>query len=247
MINLAISLSSGTAAFFILWRLTTYYQWGIVGALALFFGLNYFLSKRIMRKVESLMQAVAKDLQAQKFDRAVRTLKSGYSLGDWQFFVRPQLKAQIGVIYYLTKEDETAFEYLKDCFSKHWVAMGMLAILHMKKKDKDMMVKTFEKAVKATPKESLLWSLYAYCMLKEGDRDKALEVLSRGLKRLPDDDKLKANHTAVSNKERMKMRNYGEMWTQFYMEKSPPVGQKVPHYMQALAQAQGGRRRIIRR
>jgi len=123
--------------------------------------------------------------------------------------------------------------------------MGMLAVIYMKKKDKTNMVETFEKAVKGTKKESMLWSLYAYCILKEGDREKALEILSRGLKALPDDDKLKANQTAVANKERMKMKNYGEMWMQFYLEKMPGAGQKVPHYMQALAQ--GGRRRIIRR
>jgi len=125
--------------------------------------------------------------------------------------------------------------------------MGMLGVLYMKKGDLKAMEETFEKAVKATPKEGLIWSLYAYCVLKEGNRDKALEVLGRGLTKLPDDDKLKANQTAVANKERMKMRNYGDLWVQFYLEKMPPVGQKVPHYMQALAQAQGGRRKIIRR
>ena len=246
MINLAISLSSSITAFFVLWKLTGYYQWGIVGALLLFFGLNYFLSKRIIAKVEALMQAVSKDLQAQKFEKAIRTLQSGYGLGKWQFFIKPQLQAQIGVIYYLMKEDDNAFSYLKDSFAKHWVAMGMLAILYMKKKDRQAMVATFEKAVKATPKESLLWSLYAYCMMKEGDRDRALEILGNGLKKIPGDDKLIANQTAVSNKEKMKMRAYGDMWTQFYLEKSPPAGQKVPAYMQALAQAQG-RRRIVRR
>lgn len=247
MYNLAISLSSSLAAFLILYfalKGSDYWPASIVVALVLFFGGNFFLSKRIIKKVEALMAQVSKDLQNQRFEKAIRTLKEGYGLGDWQFFVKPQLKAQIGSIYYLTREDEEAFSYLKEGFSKHWVAMGMLAILYMKKKDRPKMVETFEKAVKATPKESLLWSLYAYCLLKEGDREAALDVLNRGLKKLPEDDKLKANHTAVANKERMKMKGYGDMWTQFYLEKAPPAGQKVPHYLQALA---GGRRRIIRR
>ena len=246
MYNLAISITSSAAGYFLLAYLTGYYQWGIVGALALFLGLNVVLSKRILGKVEALMAQVGKELQNQRFDKAIKSLKAGYSLGNWQFFVRPQLDAQIGVIYYLMKEDENAFEYLKKGFSKHWVAMGMLAIMYMKKGNKDMMVQTFEKAVKATAKESLLWSLYAYCVLKEGDREKALDVLARGLKKLPDDDKLKANQTAVANKQRMKMQKYGELWMQFYLEKAPMVGQKVPQYMQGLAQGMG-RRRIIRR
>ncbi len=249
MYNLIISASSSVAAFLILWFSLPhdYRPWAIVVGLALLFGLNFFLSKRIMKKVEALMAQVTKELQNQKFEKAIRTLKNGYYLGDWQFFVKPQIESQIGSIYYLMRDEENAFTHLQKGFNKHWVAMGMLAIIYMKKKDKTKMVETFEKAVKSTPKEGLLWSLYAYCMLKEGDREKALEILSRGLKKLPDDDKLKANQTAVANKERMKMKNYGEMWMQFFLEKSPAMGgQKVPHYMQALAQ-RGGGRRIIRR
>jgi len=246
MINLAISLVSSIALFLVLTFATGYYQWGIVGGLAAFFGLNYYLAKRIMKKVEDLMASVTKDLQNQRFEKAVKTLKSGYPLGNWQFFVKSQLQAQVGTIYYLTKDFDTAMGYLKEGFSRHWVAMGMLAILYQKKNDKAKMTETFEKAVKVTAKESMLWSLYAYCVLKDGDRDKALEILARGLKKLPDDDKLKANHTAVANKQKMKMKNYGELWMQFYLEKTPPVDQKMPHYLQALAQAQG-RRRIVRR
>jgi len=247
MINLAISLASSIVMYFILSLATGYYQWGLVGAPVLFFGLNYLLSKRIMKKLEELMAQVTKDLQAQRFDKAIKRLEAGFNLGNWQFFVKSQLMSQIGTIYYLKKDFEPAMVHLKAGFSKHWVGMGMLAVMYMKKGDKKAMAETFEKAVKSTPKESMLWSLYAYCMLKEGDREKALEILGRGLKKLPDDEKLKANHTAVANKQRMKMKSYGEMWMQFYLEKSPPVGQKIPQYMQGLAQAMGGRRKVIRR
>lgn len=246
MINLAISISSSVALFFLLDVLTGYYQWGIVGAFISFFGLNYFLAKRIISKVEGLMAQVGRELQAQKFEKAIKTLKSGYPLGNWQFFVKSQMDAQIGVIYYLMKEDDNAFEYLKKGFAKHWMAMAMLAIIYMKRKDMKMMTETFEKAVKSSPKEGMLYSVYAYCVLKEGDRDKALEVLSRGITKIPDDEKLKANQTAVANKQRMKMRNYGELWMQFYLEKTPQMDQKIPQYMQGLAMAQG-RRRIVRR
>jgi len=247
MYNLLISLAASTGLGFLLTYLTGYYQWGAVGGLALFFGLNFYLSKRIMKQFEKLMNDVGKDLSNQRFDKSIRRLKGAYRLSRWQFFMESQINSQIGTIYYLMREFDEAFGYLKKGFSKHWVGMGMLAVTYMKKDDKEMMVKTFEKAVKSTPKESLLWSVYAYCMLKSGDRDKAQEILSRGMKKLPDDDRLKANHSAVSNKQRMKMKAYGEQWMQFYLEKTPHAGQKVPRYMQALAQSQGGRRRVIRR
>jgi len=46
------------------------------------------------------------------------------------------------------------------------------------------MVDTFEKAVTVTRKEPLLWSLYAFCLEKIGERDKAIKVMERGLKKL---------------------------------------------------------------
>lgn len=246
MYNLAISLSSSIAVFLAFWFSLPhdYRPWAILIALALFFGLNFFLSKRTLRQVEALMGQVTKELQNQKFEKAIRTLKAGYKFGKWQFFVESQINSQIGSIYYLMQEDDNAFPYLQKGFTKHWVAMAMLAILYMKRKDKTKMVATFEKAVKSTPKEGMLWSVYAYCMLKEGERERALEVLGRGLAKIPGDDKLKANQTAVANKEKMKMRNYGDLWTQFYLEKAPPAGQKIPPYMQALAQRSGGRRMV---
>lgn len=246
MYNLAISLSSSIAVFLAFWFSLPqeYRPWAILIALTLFFGLNFFLSKRTLRQVEALMGQVTKELQNQKFDKAIRTLKAGYKYGKWQFFVESQINSQIGSIHYLMQEDDNAFPYLQKGFTKHWVAMAMLAIIYMKKKDKANMVATFEKAVKGSPKEGMLWSVYAYCMLKEGERDRALEILGRGLAKIPGDDKLKANQTAVANKEKMKMKNYGDLWTQFYLEKAPPVGQKIPAYMQALAQRSGGRRMV---
>jgi len=247
MYNLLISFSASAVLGVLLTYLTGYYQWGLFGGLALFFGLNYYLSKRIMKVFEKLMNDVGKDLSNQRFDKAIRRLKGAYRLARWQFFMESQLNSQVGTIYYLMQEFDNAFGYLQKGFNKHWVGMGMLAVLYMKKDDKENMVKTFEKAVKSSPKEGLLWSVYAYCMLKGGDREKAQEILSRGMAKIPDDDRLKANHSAIANKQRMKMKAYGEQWMQFYLEKTPYAGQKVPRYMQALAQSQGGKRRVIRR
>jgi len=247
MYNLLISLAASTALGILLNFATGYYQWGLVGGLVLFFGLNYYLARRIIKQFEKLMADVTKDLSNQRFDKSIRRLKGAFGLAKWQFFMESQLNSQIGTIYYLMREFDDAFGYLEKGFSKHWVGMGMLAVLYMKKDDKEKMVKTFEKAVKSSPKESLIWSLYAYCTLKSGDRDKAQEILSRGMKKLPDDDRLKSNHSAIANKQRMKMKAYGEQWMQFYLEKTPGGGQKVPHYMQALARSQGGKRKVIRR
>ena len=78
-------------------------------------------------------------------------------------------------------------------FFKNWVTMGMLGVYYLKKNKKAKMKETFEKAVLGSPKESLLWALYAYCLCESGDLDKAVEVLEKGLKKIPGNEQLVLN------------------------------------------------------
>jgi Tfp pilus assembly protein PilF len=101
------------------------------------------------------------------------------------------------MVYYMKKDFNTAFPYLEKAFIRNWVAMGMLAISYMKRNKNDKMRETFEKAVQVSPKESLLWNLFAYCLVEINDTAKAKEVLERGLKKLPGDERIKYNMDAL--------------------------------------------------
>lgn len=237
MYNIMISAVAAIAVYLLLNFVAGLTWWGsLLIALPVFAGLYFLLARLIMKKVMAIMEIATKDLQAQRVEKSVREMQSGFKYGKWQVSVTGQLNAQIGMVYYMKKDFTTAFPYLEKAFIKNWVAMGMLAISYMKRNKNDKMRDTFEKAVQVSPKESLLWNLYAYCLVEINDTAKAKEVLERGLKKLPGDERSKYNIEALDDGKKMKMKNFGEMWLQFHLERPSAV-------MKQQAAAMGGMRR----
>ncbi|WP_305044778.1 tetratricopeptide repeat protein [Geoalkalibacter sp.] len=241
MFNLAISLA--------LCLLTTVVLVNPVGldlwlasliALVLFTLCYLLLTRTVMKKVANLMESAQRDLQGGRVDKAVKTLESGYRFANWQFYVKAQINSQIGTLLYLKRDFAKAFEYLQKGFVRHWVGMAMLAICYMKRNQTTKMVETFEKAVAANKKEALLWALYAYCLEKVGDKEKAEQVLEKGLKKVGGDERLSANLEALKEGRRMKMRAFGDLWYQFHLEKPGAV-------VKEQTRAVMGRRKIVRR
>ncbi len=216
--------------------------WGsLIMATVVLLGVFYFISRYIMKQVMAIMDTVGKDIQGQRLEKAVRELQGALKYSKWQIYVDGQINAQIGMIYYMKRDFNDAFPYLEKAFFKNWVAMGILAISYMKRSKNEKMRETFEKALQGTPKESLLWNLYAYCLTEIGDNAKAKEVLDRGLKKLPGDERIIYNIEALNEGKKMKMKNFGEMWLQFHLERPSAVIKKQ-------AAAMGGmRRRASRR
>ena len=209
-------------------------------ALLGFAGCFFLLSRRTSRQLTQLMEGVQRDMQAGRTEKAVKSLQDSYSLGKWQFFVTSQINAQIGCILYLKRDFAQAFDYLQKGFSRHWVAMAMLAICYMKRNKPEQMKAAFEKAVAATKNESLVWSLYAFCLDKVGERGKAIEVLEKGVKKGAADDTLLTNLAALQEGKKMKMKGYGDLWYQFHLEKPGAM-------MKQQTRAVQGRRKIVRR
>jgi tetratricopeptide (TPR) repeat protein len=243
MYNLLISLATGVAVFLVLTFVFGLSPWiSVLCALLVFTGIYFLVARYVMKQVMAIMEAANKDLQGQRVEKALREMQNAFRFGKWQFYVTGQVNSQIGVIYYMKRDFSTAFPYLEKSFVRNWVAMGMLAISYMKRNKKEKMVLTFEKAVRWSPKESLLWNLYAYCLNETGDIGKAKEVLARGLKKLPGDERTKHNIEALQEGKKMKMKNYGDMWLQFHLEK-----QSVLMKQQAAAIGGSSKRRIIRK
>ena len=218
MYNILISAAAAAAVLVILLLVKLPWWGSLLIALAVFSGLFVLLSRLTMKKVMAIIETAGKDLQGQRFEKAVRELKEALKYGKWQVYVDGQINSQIGMIYYMKRDFSNAFPYLEKSFFKNWAAMGMLAICYMKRQKKDKMIATFEKAVVGSPKESLLWNLYAYCLNECGDTTKAREVIEKGLKKLPGDVPLKENQEHLQQGKKMKMRNFGDMWFQFHLE-----------------------------
>ncbi|UFS71651.1 hypothetical protein LPW11_05515 [Geomonas sp. RF6] len=241
MYNLLISAGAAIIAFSLTLLAGKEYWWvGLILAILAFLGCFLLISRYVSKKLEAIMGPAMKDIQAQRFEKGIRDLKSALKYGKWQIYVESQINSAIGMVYYVKREFSTAFPYLEKGFFKNWVTMGMLAVTYMKRNKHDKMKETFEKAVMASPKESLLWSLYAYCLNETGENVKACEVLARAQKKLPSDETIKQNLELLREGKKMKMKSYGEMWLQFHLESLGTI-QK-----QQMAQM-GNRRRFIRK
>jgi tetratricopeptide (TPR) repeat protein len=243
MYNLLISLGVAAVVFVILMFAAGLPWWvSLLGAFTLLATCYILLMRYVMKKVGAEMESAGKDLQGQRIDKAIRTLQQTLRFGVWQFSVRGQIHSQIGMIYYLKRDFSNAFPHLEKSFAKNWIAMGMLAISYMKRNKKEKMTATFEKAIQWSPKESLLWNLYAYCLAESGSATAAKKVLERGLKKLPGEERITHNLQALQEGKKMKMKGFGDMWLQFHLEK-----QSVIMKQQAAAMGAMGRRKVVRK
>jgi len=244
MYNLLISAVAAVAVLLILLFGFKLVWWGsLLIALPVFLAVFVLFSRITMKKVSAAIEAAGKDLQGQRFEKAIRELKDALQYGKWQIYVGGQLNAQIGMIYYMKRDFSNAFPFLEKAFFKNWAAMGMLGICYINRQKNDKMIATFEKALQWSSKESLFWNLYAYCLVECGETGKAKEALEKGLKKLPGDIHIKENLENLQQGRKMKMRHYGDMWYQFHLES---VAALQKHQMAAM----GGRmqrRRTVRK
>jgi tetratricopeptide (TPR) repeat protein len=221
MYNILISAAAAVAVLLIQILVLHMPWWGSMIVALIVFAIVFVIFSRItMKKVMASIEAAGKDLQAQppRFEKAVRELKDALQYSNWQLYVEGQINSQIGMIYYMKRDFSNAFPYLEKSFFKNWAATAMLAVSYMKRQKKDKMISTFDKAVQWNGKESMLWALYAYCMNESGESAKAMELLAKGLKKIPGDDKLKDLQESLQNGKKMNMRAYGDLWFQFHLE-----------------------------
>lgn len=222
MYNLLLSLAAAALALLVFGATGLVPWWGAVLPATVALGGTYFvLARRTLKQLEALMLVAQKDLAAQRIEPGLAILREGFSLSKWQFFVAPQVHAQIGMLLYMLKRFDEALPHLQKAFVRVGQAQSMLAALYFQRKDYEAMEKAFEAGVRHSKKDGFLWSTYAWCLDKSDQRAKALSVLARGLQENPSDEKLKANQLALQNNERMRMRGYGHEWWGFHLETPP--------------------------
>jgi tetratricopeptide (TPR) repeat protein len=224
MYNLLISIAAGVAVSVALALGTNL---GLAAAIfpgVLATTIVYFvLMRRTWKRLEAIFDAMQKEVQAQKFDKAIQTLQGGFVLAPWQFLVASQLHSNIGILHYLKQELEAALPHLDKSFSKNWVARGMLGAARYRKQDLDGATKVLEDAVRSNKKEGVLWSLYAWILEKEDRHEQAIAVLGRGVAANPSDEKLKTSLQSLQNGKKLKLgKLYAEQWFQFMLERPPP-------------------------
>lgn len=233
MYNILISLGAGTLVTILFgWLLgmpRVVVGYGIIPGIIVLIAVLIWLTRRTGKALQAVMDRVQAELTPRpglkpdpsRFDRAVGILEEGYVYKRWQVFVGSTIDAQIGMLLYLQKKFDEAEPYLERAVWRNWVSKAMLAVTHFRRKNYDKMQEIFEKTTKVAKKESLLWNLYAWCVWKKGDRDAAIDILSRGGEILSDDERLATNKSALQKGKKMKMRGWNEMWYQFHLDTPP--------------------------
>lgn len=235
MINLGISLALAAAVFAAV-RLAGFPTYaGAIPATLLFLGAFVVLGRRSYNQLQKVMADVQAELQSMppnpkerkvRVDKVIKLLEAALPLGRWQFLVEGQIWGQIGMLKYLFEDyDGAKAAFARSNPRDHYVK-SMEGALAFKKKDFPAMEKAFEAAVTHGKKEGLMWATYAWCLLQNKEKDKALKVLARAVEQNPSDEKLKAALSALQNDKRLKMSPWEPAWWQFHLE-PPPVQQQV--------------------
>jgi len=198
---------------------------GLISGGALFI----WLGRRIQTELEGIFTKAGELLKKQQFDPAIEVMKSAYRLAPRQFLIKGTIDGQIGMVQYLRKKNNEAEPLLRSASIQHYIAKAMLAILQWKRGEVKQAKETFELALKSGKKESLLYAVYAYMLNEIHDREKAIEVLNRGLSVCKGDERLENNRNLLQNKKAMKMKIYGEQWYQFLLER-PMIRQEPPPF-----------------
>jgi tetratricopeptide (TPR) repeat protein len=241
MLTLIISVALSTALSLGLYLITYKIFWPVVLMAVGILGFNYLIGKTFLKKITALFKSVEKDLAAGRSEKAIEKLKTGYEYGKWQFFVKEQIDSQIGIILYTNKQFDESIDYLKNAFSKNWMAMCMLGAWYYRNQDYDNCFKTMDKAVKKNAKQGFVYALYAYFLSEQKDKDKAIEVLSKGVEKNPIDERLSSSLDALKNGKKLKMQNYGNYWLQMHLGGKQQQGAK--QYQQFLMNQRGMKRR----
>ncbi len=202
---------------------------GVPLGLACGIGLFIWRSRQVQNQLEAIFNRAGELMKKQQFDPAIEVMKEGYALSRWQFMVKGSIDGQIGVVQYVRKKNDEAEPLLRTASYQHYIAKAMLGILQWKRGEKKQAKETFTLAIKAGKKESLLYAVYAWVLNEMKERDKAIEVVNKGLAICQGDERLAAQRTCLQNNKPMKMKVYGEQWYQFMLER-PIIRQEPPPF-----------------
>ena len=193
---------------------------GIFLGLFAFFAAFIFFQRTFSKKLQAVFMAANLEIQKQHFDRAIEILKEGYRYNKYAFLVQAQIDTQIGIIIYSQKKFGEAFKYLKNSNPRIMMGYLMYIIGCIKNKNTENIDKNIDLLIRFNKKDPFVYSTVAYLYEEElGNRDKALETLTKAAKIMPDNPKIKEHLLAFQNNKEFKMDKYGEQWYQLMLDR----------------------------
>ena len=196
------------------------------------------IMRSVGKRVQPVVEEAQRHLQGGRRELALKSLKQALGFQAWHPLLAGQVHAQVGALEYASGNYDEAIAELEKASPRPWESKAFLACAYFKKHDEEHMKKAFERAVKVGKKESLAWTLYAWCMVARGKKDEAAKILERGLKEIPADQRLQNNLELAQSGKKLKVAPYAERWASFGLDGSTPG---VPKGMKGFAQRPGFR------
>jgi tetratricopeptide (TPR) repeat protein len=159
--------------------------------------------------------------------------------------LKGQIYAQIGCLQYTLGDDKDAMVSLKQAARRSPEAQLFLAALHFRRKDLDNAKKVVDDAIGFNKKQVILYNVKAWILMREGNREQAIEALLIGEKVDKESEATKDNLNRLQNGKKMNMKRFGMSWYALKLENPPasmrqqPPGAPRPGFRQ---KRKGGKR-----
>ncbi len=222
MLNLLISSTLGIAGFLMGHSMGTWTT-GILPFFLFFVAAWIVLSRRVSKKMESIMLLAGKEFEANRIDNGKRLIHSARPLGRWQFFLESQIDSQLGSIEYMQRNFKAARPLLEKGFKRTWQPQGMLAAIDLRNGKKERAIERIIAVKKHGKKDPVMWGLACYACLQANDTDRALSLINEALevKQLEQSTPLLQLRQALQNGKGKKFKwakMFGQPWLQYYPE-----------------------------
>lgn len=245
MYTIAISALVGLLAGGIWTALDLWKSWqmGIVLFVLVGFASFILISRALAKRIEPRFLAIQKQIQANQIPLAINQLEGLMPMGRWQILLEGQLHAQLGLLAYATNDMARAEKHLSQAGYRATEAQIAYAALLYRTNRWAKAREILDFTIRANKKQIMPYHVYAWLLLKEGDRNAAIEKLLAAQKIESGNESTQENLARLQNGKDLSMKRFGMVWFGLQLERPP----KAMGTIQAMPFRKGFRQKPQRR
>ena len=197
------------------------WQMGIVLTIVVSLLSFVLLSRWMSRRIEPQFVAIQKQIQSGQMQLAIGQLEAMLPLSRWQILLKGQIHAQIGLLAYASDDDERAATHLALSGIRATEARLAFSALEYRRGRKDEAREILDVAIRANKKQILPYHVYAWMLVKDGDREAAINKLLVCQKVDKSNESTQENLSRLQNRKKLSMKRFGIGWFGLQLEKPP--------------------------
>jgi len=197
------------------------WQMGIVLTIVVSLLSFVLLSRWMSRRIEPQFVAIQKQIQSGQMQLAIGQLEAMLPLSRWQILLKGQIHAQIGLLAYASDDDERAATHLALSGIRATEARLAFAALEYRRGRKDEAREILDVAIRANKKQILPYHVYAWMLVKDGDREAAINKLLVCQQVDKSNESTQENLSRLQNRKKLSMKRFGIGWFGLQLEKPP--------------------------